>query len=391
MDFLPNSSERLLSLTLALSQYPLLAPRIRARMRSELFNRGIIEQQDFESQVRDEAIQTQKLEGIDDPYNMEPGEQWELRKAILREQMTDLVFSRHLPFELLESLISEVLKERGVPSEGMHLAINPELAPLDLVFEQALTIENMPQSSRIKQIARLEESKVVLIRNLISDQLRYINIAKEWLSIGDLAEIRRRKIGAGRIGGKAAGIILAQHILKNNPELNEVPCITMPESFYIGSDEMYTFMAVNNLIAWNDQKYKSEEEMRAEYPKIEEDFRNGTFPPDILDQLQTMLIKIGNQPLIVRSSSLLEDNFGTAFAGKYESIFCPNQGTLKENLTALSKAISQIYASILNPNALLYRRSKGLLESWGFRIHSLELDEIEKAGGSLRCMVAEIY
>ncbi len=362
MDFLPNSSERLLSLTLALSQYPLLAPRIRARMRSELFNRGIIEQQDFESQVRDEAIQTQKLEGIDDPYNMEPGEQWELRKAILREQMTDLVFSRHLPFELLESLISEVLKERGVPSEGMHLAINPELAPLDLVFEQALTIENMPQSSRIKQIARLEESKVVLIRNLISDQLRYINIAKEWLSIGDLAEIRRRKIGAGRIGGKAAGIILAQHILKNNPELNEVPCITMPESFYIGSDEMYTFMAVNNLIAWNDQKYKSEEEMRAEYPKIEEDFRNGTFPPDILDQLQTMLIKIGNQPLIVRSSSLLEDNFGTAFAGKYESIFCPNQGTLKENLTALSKAIAQIYASILNPNALLYRRSKGLLD-----------------------------
>ncbi|HZU86768.1 MAG TPA: PEP/pyruvate-binding domain-containing protein, partial [Anaerolineaceae bacterium] len=362
MDFLPNSSERLLSLTLALSQYPLLAPRIRARMRSELFNRGIIAQQDFESQVRDEAIQTQKLEGIGDPYNMEPGEQWELRKAILREQMTDLVFSRHLPFELLESLISEVLKERGVPSEGMHLAINPELAPLDLVFEQALTIENMPQSSRIKQIARLEESKVVLIRNLISDQLRYINIAKEWLSIGDLAEIRRRKIGAGRIGGKAAGIILAQHILKNNPELNEVPCITMPESFYIGSDEMYTFMAVNNLIAWNDQKYKSEEEMRAEYPKIEEDFRNGTFPPDILDQLQTMLIKIGNQPLIVRSSSLLEDNFGTAFAGKYESIFCPNQGTLKENLTALSKAIAQIYASILNPNALLYRRSKGLLD-----------------------------
>jgi hypothetical protein len=362
MDFLPNSSERLLSLTLALSQYPLLAPRIRAKMRSELFTRGIIEQKDFESQVRDEAIQTQELEGIDDPYNMEPAEQWELRKSILREQLTDLVFSRHLPFELLETLISGVLKERGIPSEEMRLAINPELAPLDLVFEQAMTIESMPTDTRTKHIARLEESKVVLIRNLISDQLRYINIAKEWLSIGDLAEIRRRKIGAGRIGGKAAGIILAQHILKNNPELNEVPCITMPESFYIGSDEMYTFMAVNNLIGWNDQKYKSEEEMREEYPRIEEDFLHGTFPPDILDQLHTMLIKIGNQPLIVRSSSLLEDNFGTAFAGKYESIFCPNQGGLKDNLSALTQAIAKIYASILNPNALLYRRSKGLLD-----------------------------
>lgn len=39
----------------------------------------------------------------------------------------------------------------------------------------------------------------------------------------------------------------------------------------------------------------------------------------------------------------------------------------------------------------LQRRSRGLLDAWGFRIHSHQLDEIEKAGGSLRCMVAEIY
>jgi hypothetical protein len=362
MDFLPNSSERLLSITLALGQYPIIAPRIRARMRTELFTRGIIDQADFEAQVRQEALQTQKMEGIHDPFNEEPTEMWEKRKSILREQMTDLVFNRHLPFELLESLISEVLKERGVVSEEMRLAINPEIAPLDLVFEQALTIEKMPEAARAPHIARLEESKVVLIRNLISDHLRYVNIAKEWLSIGDLADIRRRKIGAGRIGGKAAGIILAQHVLKNNPELRESSSITMPESFYIGSDEMYTFLAINNLIGWNDQKYKTEEEMRAEYPLIEKDFHQGSFPPDILDRLQTMLIKVGKQPLIVRSSSLLEDNFGTAFAGKYESIFCPNQGTLDENLATLTHAIAQIYASTLNPNALLYRRSKGLLD-----------------------------
>lgn len=362
MDFLPNSSERLLSLTLALGQYPILAPRIRARMRIELFTRGVIDQKDFEAQVRQEAVQTQKMEGIHDPFNEEPSELWEKRKAILREQMTDLVFNRHLPFELLEAIISEVLKERGVVSEEMRLAINPEIAPIDLVFEQALTIEKMPEAARAAHIARLEESKVVLIRSLISDHLRYVNIAKEWLSIGDLADIRRRKIGAGRIGGKAAGIILAQHVLKNNPELSESSSITMPESFYIGSDEMYTFLAINNLIGWNDQKYKTEEEMRSEYPLIERDFHKGSFPPDILDRLQTMLIKVGKQPLIVRSSSLLEDNFGTAFAGKYESIFCPNQGSLDENLATLSHAIAQIYASTLNPNALLYRRSKGLLD-----------------------------
>jgi phosphoenolpyruvate synthase/pyruvate phosphate dikinase len=64
--------------------------------------------------------------------------------------------------------------------------------------------------------------------------------------------------------------------------------------------------------------------------------------------------------LIVRSSSLLEDNFGTSFAGKYESHFCPNQGTQEENLEDLTCAIKRVYASIFNPDALLYRRSREL-------------------------------
>ena len=362
MDFLPNSSERLLSLMLTLGQYPILAPRIRTRMREELFRRGIIDTQTLEAQVLDEAIQTQRVEGIQNPYTQEPNEIWETRLVAVRNQLTDLLFSRHLSFELLESLIGEVMEERGMPASDLHLAINPELAPQDLVFEQALTIEQLPADERVNYEARLEESRVVLIRTMISDQLRFINIAKEWFTISDLAEIRRHKIGAGRIGGKAAGMLLAQHILKNNSELNSLPCISTPESYFIASDEMYTFMAINNLIRWNDQKYKTEEEMRNQYPAIVEDFKRGAFAPDILDQLQTLLIKIGNKPLIVRSSSLLEDSYGTSFAGKYESIFCPNQLGLQQNLHDLTQAIAQIYASLLNPNALLYRRAKGLLD-----------------------------
>jgi len=362
MDFLPNSSERLLNLMLTLGQYPILAPRIRARMREELYRRGIIDATSLEAQVRKEAIQTQRVEGMENPYEQEPKEIWETRLALVRDQMTDLLFSRHLSFELLEGLISDVMEERGIPGVDLHLAINPELAPLDLVFEQALTIEKMPPEERIAYDARLEESRVVLIRSMISDQLRYVNVAKEWFSISDLAEIRRRKIGSGKIGGKAAGMLLAEHILKNDPELNALPFMSTPESYFVASDEMYTFMSINNITRWNDQKYKTEEEMRSQYPDIVAEYERGEFPPDIMDQLQTMLIKIGKKPLIVRSSSLLEDSFGTSFAGKYESIFCPNQLNLEENLRNLTRAISRIYASVLNPNALLYRRAKGLLD-----------------------------
>ena len=46
-------------------------------------------------------------------------------------------------------------------------------------------------------------------------------------------------------------------------------------------------MAMNNLMHWNDQKYKLEEQIRAEYPQIQKDFLSGRIPPDILEQLRS--------------------------------------------------------------------------------------------------------
>lgn len=88
----------------------------------------------------------------------------------------------------------------------------------------------------------------------------------------------------------------------------------------------------------------------------------GRFPEEIADHLRTILHEVGRTPLIVRSSSLLEDSVGTSFAGKYASFFCPNQGTPKENLRDLTSAIRRVYASVYNPDALLYRRRMGLLD-----------------------------
>jgi hypothetical protein len=238
--------------------------------------------------------------------------------------------------------------------------MNPELAPLEMVFQQATAIQDLPPAERASLEARLKESKVVLIRTMISDQLRYINVAKEWFTVNDLIEIRQRKLGTGRIGGKAAGMLLAMRILEvaGDDEIRE--CIKAPDSYFIGSDVFYTFMAINNLVHWNDQKYKNEAEMRADYPQILRDFEVSEFPLDFLGDLSGLLERIGRKPVIVRSSSLLEDNFGTSFAGKYESVFCPNQGTQAANLRELTRAIIRVYGSTLNPNALLYRRSKGL-------------------------------
>jgi hypothetical protein len=358
--FSATATERLFSIYIALGEYPILSNQIRVRMRRELFERGVIQPQAFEAQVREMAIRSQEREGLRDPFSEEPSHIWDLRMSLMRNQLTDLLFSQHFSFDRFEKLVAETLRERGISKDDMMLSLNPELSPIEMVFEQAMTIERMPPEQRSKFEARLQESKVVLIRALISDQLRYINIAKEWFTIADLKNIRQRKIGAGRIGGKAAGMLLAERILKEAAEPSLRSCLATPESFFVGSDEMYNFMTINRLVHWNDQKYKTETEMRAEYPMIVQDFEAGEFAPDLVEKLQGLLINVGRRPLIVRSSSLLEDNFGTAFAGKYESIFLPNQGSLRENMKALTFAIARIYASVLNPNALLYRRSRGL-------------------------------
>lgn len=354
------SADRQFNVYLVLSQYPVLADRIRARMRHELYERGIISPQQFEAEVRSQAIQSQAREGLQNPFGEEPAEVWEYRVARIREMLTDQIFSQYLSFELFEQLVWEVLSERGIQTDQISLSMNPELAPLELVFEQAQSIESLPPEERIKLEARLKESKVVLIRTMISDQLRYINVARDWFTVEDLMEIRRRKLGTGRIGGKAAGMLLAMRIIEEagDEEINE--CVRAPDSYFIGSDVFYTFLSINNLVHWNDQKYKSEAEMRADYPQIVRDFEAGEFPLDFLGDLSNLLDQVGNRPLIVRSSSLLEDNFGTSFAGKYESVFCPNQGSSAANLRALTRAIIRVYSSTLNPNALLYRRSKGL-------------------------------
>lgn len=251
-------------------------------------------------------------------------------------------------------------------SESKHVQMilpenfDPELMPVGRLIEHALSIENIPPQERGALEHHLTELKVILIRRIISDQLEYINIAKKWFKVRDLAEIHRRKIGLGRIGGKAAGMMLAANILNEMGDETLRASYCIPESYFLGSDVMYIFTAMNGFTYWNDQKYKPEKQIWSEYPQLKKEFEAGKFPPEILVELRNLLESIGNKPLIVRSSSLLEDNFGTAFAGKYDSHFCPNQGTPEENLADLTKAIAGTFASTLKPEALLYRRSKGL-------------------------------
>jgi hypothetical protein len=357
-----NTPDKILRIYLSLADYPVLAPRIRTHMRAELFQRGVISPQAFETEAREKAIRSQAREAIHNPFGEETADVWNIRLDRVRDHLTDFYFAYNLPYDLFEQIVRRTLMDQGAEGDDLLVSFNPELAPQPMLFEHAAAIEKLSADKRTRFEARLQEVKVVLIRTLISDQLAYVHIAREWFSISDLNDIRRRKIGQGKIGGKTAGMLLAARILNSigGDEIRQH--LRIPESYYMGADISYDFVSFNNLAHWNDQKYKPEAQIRAEHPLIQKDFLNGEFPPESRDELRRLLGQIGPRPIIVRSSSLLEDNFGTSFAGKYESHFCPNQGTLDDNLFALTQAISRIYASMFNPDALLYRRAKELLD-----------------------------
>ncbi len=359
----PPIKSKILTLFLELSQYPILAPTIRARMREELFARGIITRENFENEARAKAQRSQELEGLTDPLTQEPAEVWERRLQQMRDTLTDFYFAYNLPHDLFKDIVQSVIAQRN-PNQKVILTFHPELAPIDMVIAQGEQYEKLPEAERREVEHHYREMLVVLLKAIVSDQLAFVRVAKEYFTIKDIVEIRKRRIGEGKIGGKAAGMLLAWKILQAHALEDGIDPqdIVIPESYYIGANGLYDFNVQNGLLFSVDQKYKPREAIEAEYPGILQAYLDAQIPDEIKNRLYLLLAEIGNCPLIVRSSSLLEDSFGTSFAGKYESFFLPNQRSVEENLEDLTTAIKHIYASVLSPDALIYRQRMGLVD-----------------------------
>ena len=209
--------------------------------------------------------------------------------------------------------------------------------------------------------------RAALIRRFLSEQLEFVIIAKNFLKITDFADMLHRLIfmagSHGKLGGKSSGLFLAKGILKAFEDQEEIlKNIKTPKSWYITSDSMIHFMYHNNLEEMLEQKYKSIEEVRQEYIHVVQLFKNSNFPSEIVQGLSMALDDLGDKPIIVRSSSVLEDRLGSAFSGKYKSLFLANRGTKSDRLDALLDAISEVYASTLGPDPMEYRAERGLID-----------------------------
>ncbi|MDD5010670.1 MAG: PEP/pyruvate-binding domain-containing protein [Phycisphaerae bacterium] len=199
-----------------------------------------------------------------------------------------------------------------------------------------------------------------VVKMAVSRDERMLKMARKYLNLADIIRIRKRMIGTGLIGGKSVGMLLARAILeKTNKRFKDL--FEPHDSFFIGSDVFYTYL-VRNKIWWIRQKQRTSENFLDGAAEGRQRILQGDFPEYIVKQFIDVLDYFGQSPIIVRSSSLLEDNYGNAFAGKYESFFCTNQGTRQQRLTEFTEAIRKIYASSMSEDALMYRAKWGLLE-----------------------------
>jgi hypothetical protein len=208
--------------------------------------------------------------------------------------------------------------------------------------------------------ARLEILRNRLLRMAVSRDERVLRLAEKYFTLDDVLTIGKRMIGTGLIGGKSVGMLLARAILrKSRGGWDDL--LEPHDSFYIGSDVFYTFL-VRNGIWFERQKQRDRATFLQGAERARQRMLMGSFPDYIERQLADMLDYFGQSPIIVRSSSLLEDNFGNAFAGKYDSVFCANQGPRHRRLDDLVTAVRTIYASTMSERALTYRAARGLLE-----------------------------
>ncbi len=204
----------------------------------------------------------------------------------------------------------------------------------------------------------LPEMEEQIIDSTMTKDEKLKELVRRYFTPADYFRLRRRMIGSGAIGGKACGMLLARKIAET--EIPEFRAYSEPhDSFYIGSDVFYTYLVSNG-----DWRLRIRQRTKEGYfnaaGELREHILKGKFPVKIRDKFWSILEYFGQSPFIVRSSSFLEDGFGNAFAGKYESVFCANQGSPQERMEEFENAVRTVYASTMDYSALEYRLQRGL-------------------------------
>jgi len=273
-----------------------------------------------------------------------------------------------LPPETIEEYINLGRKEK-IARSIMHFLNNEEYNTnkIQTLLEE---FSRIPPGKVFLPTTMTLDIRVNLISHFISNQLPYISIAKNYINMRDIASIITNSVAVpsttGMVGGKSGGMLLANRILR--PTLSfECPKelegrIEEVESWYIRSSIINEFITNNQLEECHSLKYIEGEEFDEQYKALAKRFMKGKFSPRTIKRFRSILNEARGCPLILRSSSFLEDSVGCSFSGKYDSFFISNRGSDEERLHEFTAALKKVYISLYGSSAIQYRKDNELLD-----------------------------
>jgi len=158
-------------------------------------------------------------------------------------------------------------------------------------------------------------------------------------------------IGAGQIGGKAAGLHLIREQILTGISQSDFPDfeVVVPTMTVLTTDLFDSFMKRNQIDPEKLAKMSDD--------RIAHEFQLADLPAEHVGDLWGIVDKV-HSPLAVRSSSLLEDALAHPLAGVYGTKMTPNnQPDVDTRFSRLVEAIKFVYASTYFRQALSYLRS----------------------------------
>jgi hypothetical protein len=337
-----------------ISKYPSLVGLMRSIFMDVLEQKGIISREKLHQRALEEIV----ADGVPDT---------EANRQEYFESLIDYYTANNLSPSEVDNYIN--LARKKDMAQTLSMVVNRDQATGMEVIKALREFCDIPKGEVFISVEEAEGVRVALLSRFFSSQLPFISLAKNHIVIRDIDSILQRTILSrrrpGKLGGKAAGMILAEKILlplleKKDPELEEF--IRVPDTWFLNSGVFSEFLDRNNLYLFHTFKYKDRETIDREFLRIEEKFRFANFAPEVVEDFRKILEEIGEHPIIIRSSSMLEDSFGLAFSGKYLSVFLTNQGDIETRLIEFIKGLKEVFASTFGPDPILYRRDHGLLD-----------------------------
>ena len=212
------------------------------------------------------------------------------------------------------------------------------------------------------------ELRVGLARRFLTDDLDFINTAKDYVEVFDFFDLAQRVISPprshGRLGGKAPGSFSPRRSSGSRRSFAELlGDIRIPKTWYVTSDGILNFIEYNELEDLYNRKYLEIDQVRREYPHVIQVFKNSQL---LAGDREGPLSSRSTTSRSGRSSSAARAFSRTASAPRSrESTRASSsrtRGRSRERLAALMDAIAEVYASVFGPDPIEYRAERGLLD-----------------------------